>query len=92
MGDIPSNRSDAKKVGAPSYFTGKQCKNGHIAERSTKKGECMECNRERAKEYYYIVKTDPSFIEMRRARDRARYAKKRIAAGYRPCLVPGFRR
>ena len=27
------------------YFTGKPCKNGHIAERKTKNGTCIECHK-----------------------------------------------
>ena len=38
----PTNRADAKATGAKYYFTGKPCKQGHIAPRKTK-GACVEC-------------------------------------------------
>ena len=39
------SRKDAKAQGLKHYFTGKPCKNGHVAQRFTSKGICMECNR-----------------------------------------------
>ena len=41
-----AERNDAKKRGALTYFTGKPCTSGHIAERSTSSGGCIECRRE----------------------------------------------
>jgi 5-methylcytosine-specific restriction endonuclease McrA len=38
----PTNRADAKAIGAKYYFTGEPCKHGHIALRKTK-GSCVEC-------------------------------------------------
>lgn len=38
-------RKEASALGEPRYFTGKPCKNGHISERNTKSGHCMDCNR-----------------------------------------------
>ena len=43
---LPSARSDAKHVGAKYYFTGRPCKRGHIAPRSTTDGVCTICKRE----------------------------------------------
>ena len=37
--------SEAKKLGLTRYFTGKPCNHGHIAERSTINGCCLECAR-----------------------------------------------
>ena len=37
------SRAEAKKIKSKTYFTGKPCKNGHIAERSTGKGACLKC-------------------------------------------------
>jgi hypothetical protein len=36
-------RKDAMSLGLSRYFTGKPCKNGHIAERETKTGRCFGC-------------------------------------------------
>lgn len=41
-------RQAALASGAISYFTGKPCKNGHVAPRQTSNGECHECARLRA--------------------------------------------
>ena len=37
------NRQKAIKAGAATYFTGKPCKHGHIAERQTISGTCVTC-------------------------------------------------
>src|ERR1035438_1005723 len=43
------SRKDARIKGLKRYFTGKECKNGHLAERyvssSSETGVCVECNR-----------------------------------------------
>jgi hypothetical protein len=41
-------RSDALAQGRPRYFTGKPCKHGHLSERSSSDGHCMECKRQAA--------------------------------------------
>ena len=38
--------SQAKADGLPSYFTGKPCKNGHVASRHTAGGNCSICHAE----------------------------------------------
>lgn len=35
--------TEAKNVGVVRYFTGKPCKYGHVAERKTASGNCIEC-------------------------------------------------
>lgn len=49
MADSSTNtiilRREALALGLPRYFTGKPCKNGHIAERGASRGECRECHR-----------------------------------------------
>jgi 5-methylcytosine-specific restriction endonuclease McrA len=37
--------TEAKKLGLKRYFTGKPCKHGHVAERNTVNGCCLECAR-----------------------------------------------
>ena len=37
------SRAEAKSLGLSKYFTGKPCPRGHIAERYTGKGSCVEC-------------------------------------------------
>jgi len=45
---VPTNRADAKRLGATHYFTGVPCKQGHVALRKTK-GVCVECVKAEAK-------------------------------------------
>lgn len=40
---IITTRREAKLVGMSKYFTGKPCKNGHVAERYVQSGTCSEC-------------------------------------------------
>lgn len=40
-----TNREQATSLGLKRFFTGNPCKNGHISERFTKDGKCVECNR-----------------------------------------------
>lgn len=37
------SRNDAKTVGLKRFFTGRPCKNGHLAERFVSTGTCVEC-------------------------------------------------
>lgn len=41
------SRKEAKELGLKFYFTGKQCKYGHIAERRTSNGFCLGCESEK---------------------------------------------
>ena len=42
---------DAKQAGLARYFTGKQCVNGHIAERYVGGRKCVECAKEESKRH-----------------------------------------
>lgn len=42
-------RDRARSIGAPRYFDGDPCMYGHLSERSTNNGQCIECRRERAR-------------------------------------------
>lgn len=46
------SRKVAKGLGLKRYFTGLPCKNGHISERNTSKGTCVECSRLKGRETY----------------------------------------
>lgn len=41
--ELPKTRAEARELGSKRYFTGESCKHGHIAERDTKEGKCVEC-------------------------------------------------
>lgn len=40
-----TERTQAQQRGDLRYFTGVPCKHGHVAERATKNGHCLECGR-----------------------------------------------
>lgn len=42
-------RSEAAKAGLTKYYTGAACRNGHVSERYTVNGACVECNASHAK-------------------------------------------
>lgn len=43
MSNLPSTRAEAGRTGSDKYFTGKACRNGHLAERYTQSGTCRLC-------------------------------------------------
>lgn len=42
---VPTSRAAAVDSGAVRYFTGAQCPAGHVAERYTLNGYCVECQK-----------------------------------------------
>jgi hypothetical protein len=46
-----TTRDEARVRGLKSYFTGKACIHGHLAERRITTGVCIECDRIRAATY-----------------------------------------
>ena len=45
------SREEAIERGLKTYFTGEPCKHGHVAGRRVDNSGCLECRRERSKEY-----------------------------------------
>lgn len=43
------SRKEALASGLKRYFTGKPCKNGHVAQRKTRNSDCCACRTERAR-------------------------------------------
>lgn len=62
-------RSLAKLAGATKYFTGKRCKRGHIAERTTSNGDCVVCSKARS------IAFDQSNPDSARAKHTRYYAR-----------------
>jgi hypothetical protein len=87
------SRKEALEKNLPRYFTGQQCPRGHISERKTKKGLCVECekifkqiDKSRAKverENNYEIKS-PEQAETRRQLEelRIKYPNIRVIKGY----------
>ena len=51
MGRRIISREMAIRKGLPRYFTGLPCRNGHVAERTLKKWECVTCKAEHDERY-----------------------------------------
>jgi len=66
-------RAEAKAKGLPNYFTGKPCKNGHIAPRRTVNSGCCAC------QTLYAMRYEQS-LEGRAARERYRQLPETKAA------------
>lgn len=43
MDDLPNSPEVARALGLTRYFTGKPCRNGHIAPRRVQDGRCIAC-------------------------------------------------
>lgn len=69
MSEITELQKAAKAGGFTHFHTGKPCKNGHIANRVTRNGTCVECNKDHQKKY---KKANP---EQHKANMRRHYAK-----------------
>lgn len=65
------SRAEARAAGARRYFTGKPCRNGHVAERLSSNGTCLECERTRESKIVWTV-NNPE----RKRRSSAKYYKK----------------
>lgn len=65
---MPTSWSEARALKAPYYFTGIACKHGHVANRRTQNGTCVECHKAVSRAAY---KKDPSKAK---ARGEARWA------------------
>ena len=47
------SRKEAIRSGAPRYFTGRPCRNGHISCRNTSTRKCLECHRTESTARYH---------------------------------------
>lgn len=52
MSNLPTRQKDARLAGVALYFTGKACKRGHISNRHSGNGQCVECRLELRKAQY----------------------------------------
>lgn len=70
-------RATAFENGEKRYFTGVPCKNGHLVERYSFDGICVECSRLK-KDRWFKAKllADPGWNARQKAKDRARHPEK----------------
>jgi hypothetical protein len=52
MDIIIITRQEAREAALPRFYTGQRCQRGHLCERSVRRGECIECIRERKRAGY----------------------------------------
>lgn len=72
--------SEAKKQGLTTYFTGKPCKRGHIAERHVN-GGCKECDRLKKKQWRAKNPEESRRrVKKYQADNKAAYSKHKLAA------------
>ncbi len=64
LSDRIAAKAAAVAAGETQYFTGKPCKRGHIAPRSTANSTCMECDR-----LAYHAKAEKRIVQMKEWRD-----------------------
>ncbi|WP_051053908.1 hypothetical protein [Afipia felis] len=80
--ELPRSRAEAKRAGSKQYFTGKQCCRGHVANRCTSDGACMECSRIDSLQRYHDNQEERNakakvYVRTRYAKD-ANYRRSRI--------------
>lgn len=68
-------RAEAKAQGLAHFYDGAPCRKGHLSSRRVSNGECMECARIRAREYYEVN------AEAVRKKAAAKYAENAEHAG-----------
>jgi hypothetical protein len=87
--DYPAilSREEAKALGLERYFTGKPCRNGHIAERSMR-GVCLECR----SEWFAKHRTVQQAAQRREDRINKRRAAQQRAANVESRLARAQRR
>ncbi len=56
---MENNRTIAKQKNEKYYFTGKPCKNGHVAKRFTHNSTCYECVQKASNKCYHKTRTSP---------------------------------
>jgi len=71
-------RRRAKELGHTYYFTGKKCSRGHIADRLTSSGSCVECDRLRHERQEIHQKRREYYAENREKVLRSRWLKSGI--------------
>jgi hypothetical protein len=84
----PISRKQARERGLLRYFTGKPCKQGHVAERLLSNRECVVCaklrdvqwlNTPKGKAYHRQYRETPKMRDYHRDYSRKRYLEKKAA-------------
>lgn len=67
MGDIIS-RKEAAQAALPVYFDGEFCKEGHLSDKYTVSGKCVECSKENMSHLSREAETKRKFVEVLKLR------------------------
>jgi hypothetical protein len=67
---------EARRCGELRYFTGKPCKNGHVAQRIVSSNGCLSCDLARKKLRYQPVTAREAKKRQKQARDATRFIKR----------------
>lgn len=81
--ELPRSPAEAKRVGSPTYFTGKPCLKGHVSVRKTWNAACAECINEQERRRYRSddgvrarrLKSASASVERNKARVKAKRAE-----------------
>ena len=90
---LPCSKAEAKLLGSKRFFTRVPCTNGHLVERRTDNGQCVQCDRDRdavkrlkrgqkPREFTKVVTLNMTVeekLERTRERSKKSYAKNRDA-------------
>ena len=76
MAPKPQERAKAKAEGKTRYYTGRPCKNGHVAERQTSNGTCVVCLQNRNSQWQ---KDNPDKVYRNQLAYLSRYPERREA-------------
>ena len=78
----PQERALAIEAGLTTYFTGRECKYGHVAYRCTANGQCVECAKKKQKETRRRrLEKNPNYEREKYAQNAEKY--RALAAKYR---------
>jgi len=78
----PQERAAAISAGMTTYFTGRPCKHGHITNRCTANGQCIECSKKIQKETLRRkLEKNPDYYRKKYAENPEKY--RAISAKYR---------
>lgn len=82
--ELPTSAAAARAAGSTHYMTGKPCKRGHVAKRSTVDRQCRACHREKSVEIqrrWWASRTKEQRAKVYRTKVKWRQGK--TAANYR---------
>ena len=81
---LPKTGKEARAIGAQRYFTGAPCKRGHVSERYSNYGHCVQCDNERVKPKEQRAKAIKSYYESNKDKCMAatKKWKKSVGIGY----------